>query len=408
MTRIQDQATETLQTRSCFSTQTDPYRAGVELGAALAATNPEVIFLFASIHYEGSTELVEALFDELGREDVVLIGTSGDGFYEKDCVADCGVSALGINSGGAITWRLDWEPGVGANPFESTLRCIQRLKKDCAGSTPALYYLATDYRTDTSEIISALRDEADAPVVGGSAADDYAFERCFVYANGNVLTDSVAILAVDGPLTFEIIVAHHFQPTGRVGTITQNDATAIHEVDGVPALDFIERQLGKPLYAVDEVVLTFKLTREPGDTKHLIRSLRFPDGPSGNSVELFGGIEDCKHAQVCMVPPEQIVGEIQQVAQALHTLPFTPAAALAVSCAGRKWVLGDSIAREVADLVKGAPSLTALAGFPSYGEFGPVRGGDGYSNTSYHNMTFILIVLGDSIPLAPGADPRLG
>ncbi len=404
MAQTQANTARSLRTKSCASTQSDPYRAGIELGTALADIAPEVIFLFVSIHYDGSPELVEALFDELGRDDVVLIGTSGDGFYEKDCVAESGVSALGINSGGAITWRLDWESRVGADPFEATRRCIRRLKEDCNG--PALYYLATDFRTDTSEIISALSEEANAPVVGGSAADDNAFDHCFVYVNRQVLTDHVAILAIDGPLSFDIIVAHHFQPTGRVGAITSSEATTIHEVDGVPALEFIERELGKPLYAEDEGVLTFKLTRDPDDPKHLIRSLRFREGPTGHSVQLFGGIEDCSHAQVCLAPPEQILGEIQDIAKQLKTLSFEPTAALVVSCAGRKWVLGDAIEREVSDLVQGTSSLTALAGFPSYGEFGPVKGTNGYSKTSYHNMTFILVVMGDTIPLtSPGGAP---
>jgi len=39
-----------MNTKSCFSVNMDPYSAGVEIGEQLADINPEVIFLFSSIH----------------------------------------------------------------------------------------------------------------------------------------------------------------------------------------------------------------------------------------------------------------------------------------------------------------------------------------------------------------------
>ena len=40
-----------MRTQSAQTHQSDPYRAGLELGEALAECAPEVVFLFSSIHY---------------------------------------------------------------------------------------------------------------------------------------------------------------------------------------------------------------------------------------------------------------------------------------------------------------------------------------------------------------------
>ncbi|MCD4654169.1 hypothetical protein K8T06_09550, partial [bacterium] len=66
-----------MKTRSCYSINLDPYRAGIEIGEKIVDIRPEVIFLFSSIHYNGSPELAEAIYDVLGSNKTILIGNTG-------------------------------------------------------------------------------------------------------------------------------------------------------------------------------------------------------------------------------------------------------------------------------------------------------------------------------------------
>ena len=50
---------------SAQTSQSDPYRAGLELGEALAECAPEVVFLFSSIHYGLDADLAEGVSDAL-------------------------------------------------------------------------------------------------------------------------------------------------------------------------------------------------------------------------------------------------------------------------------------------------------------------------------------------------------
>lgn len=381
---------------SCFSTNMDPYRAGIELADKLSAIQPEVIFLFPTIHYNGSPEIVEAIFDVLDPENTVLIGNTVDGFYEKNKVAGVGVSALGLNSDGVVKWHLHHQSGVGETPFNATTKCITQLNKACCHSSPSLYFLASDFRTDTDAIVEALRKTATAPVVGGLAADDYSFKECFVYVNREVLTDSIAILAVEGNLLFNIAVANTLQPMGKPGTITDCSKTQVKSIDSIPAMDFIERELGKPLEVVDQGNIIFRLIEKEIPGEHRITALLLPDDRMlDSSVKLFGRIDRGKSVQVCLAPPEKILQDVKDIGLSLKDLPFKPIAALLVSCAGRKKVLADNIGNEVKEILQSFPSLEALVGFPSFGEFGPLRTDTGYSQPLFHNMTFILLLIGE-------------
>ncbi len=384
-----------LRALSCHSTHLDPYRAGVEIGEGLATIAPELVFLFPTIHYEGSPELLEAIYEVLGNDELVLIGNTGEGFYERDKVAGAGVAALGLSAGGRIAWRLEHEPGVGHDPFGATQRCLNRLNARCRPEGPALYFLATDFRTDTSAVAAALGQYARAPVVGGSAADDYHMQRCFVFAGREVLTDSLAVLALDGELDFDLRVANDMWPVGRAGQVTDSEGTALHTIDDLPAAEFLERELGKPMGLVDEGVVTFRLTSDPSRPAHRIRSIWSDAEQSrAGSLRLFGGVAAGEQVQVCMAPPERILEDVRRVADSLAELSFTPSAAILVSCAGRKRVLGEDLALETQAILAACPSLQALAGYPSFGEFAPLRVDGGLSAPLFHNMTLVLLLLG--------------
>ena len=51
---------------------------------------------------------------------------------------------------------------------------------------------------------------------------------------------------------------------------------------------------------------------------------------------------------------------------------------------------------ETGAYAKASESLVALAGFPSFGEFGPEKSSSGYSHPMFHNMTTILVLLGST------------
>jgi len=369
----------------------DPYRAGVEIGEQLADINPEVIFLFSTIHYQGSPELLEAIYEELGSDKVVLIGNTGTGFFEQHKVGNVGVTALAINSDKAIKWHLSLEGNAQKDPEGATKRCLSNLQQACSDD-PALYFIASDFRADATKVISAIQETTSIPVVGGFAGDDFERKQCFVYANRQVTTDHIVMLAAEGPLAYDIRFANQQHPLGEMGIVTACDDKLIKSIDNIPAMEFVEKQLGKPFADIDMGIVTLDLTDKDG--KRTVRCIRVPDIEHSGSAELFGSIEEDSEVHICLSPPEMIISDTRHVASDLNKLPFEPEAAIIISCAGRKSVLKDELEFEPQAILKGCPTLKALVGYPSFGEIGPLKSNGGYGDTLFHNMTSIILTIG--------------
>ncbi len=380
-----------MNTKSCFSVNMDPYRAGVEIGEQLADINPEVIFLFSSIHYKGSPELLEAIYDELGSNDLVLIGNTSDGFFEQHKVGNIGVAALAINTDNTIKWHLTLEPGAEKDPEGATKRCLENLRQACS-TDPALYFIATNFKTNATQITTAIQETTSVPVVGGFAADDFQKKGCFIYANRQVTTDHIVMLAAEGPLAYDICCANQQHPLGETGIVTECDDKLVRTIDNIPAMAFVEKQLGKPFSSVDKGMVTLELTSKNGE--NTVRCIRVPDLDDSGSAELFGSIEEGSTVRICLTPPEMIISDIKNIAGSLSKLPFKPKAALIISCAGRKSVLKDGLKFEPQEILKGCPELKSLVGYPSFGEFGPLKSVDGYEKTIFHNMTSVILTIG--------------
>jgi len=363
----------------------------VEIGKQFAGFEPEVIFLFSSIDYKGSPELLEAIYDELKSDDIVLIGNTGDGFFEEHKVANIGVSALGINSDKAIKWHLTSEGGVGNDPYGATKRCFETLQKSCS-SEPALYFIASDFRTDASKIVSSIQEMTSTPVVGGYAGDHFQKKKCFVYANRQVVSDHIAMLAIEGPLAYDIRFANQQHRLGEEGIVTKCNGQMVQTIDNMPAMAFVEKQLGKPFADIDKGMVTLELLNRNG--QRTIRCIRIPDLDFNGSAELFGSIDEGSTVHICITPPEMIISDVRNIAGDLNKLSFEPKAALIISCAGRKSVLKDGLKFEPQEILKGCPTLTGLVGYPSFGEFGPLIGPEGYEKTIFHNMTSIVLTIG--------------
>ena len=381
---------------SAHTLLSDPYRAGVELGEALLPLAPEVVFLISTVHYGDSSELLEGLYDTLQNDELVVIGNSGDGYYESGRISDIGAAALGLNSGGAITWRAVLVENVSADPAGATRRALAQLDQALGGRKPALLFLASHFSADASQIEAVIQSDVNVPMVGGFAADDNRMQTCFVHANRRSVRDGLVLLGASGPLTFAIRVGNQLQAVGRPGTVQAAQGTNVQRIDGLSAMDFIERETGKPVLQTDRGIVSLSIL-DP-DHPH-IRRLRsiVPDFSTDKGhLGLYGGIETGKTVQVCLAQPEDLVNEVHAIAQAATQLDFAPKAAVIVSCGGRKQLLGERIRHETAALSEAFGHRLPLVGFPSFGEIGPLPQADGYSRNLFHNMTYVLLLLGDA------------
>lgn len=377
---------------SAFTNLSDPYRAGVALGETLARVRPEVVFLFCSINYGSSADLVEGLNDALDNPELIVIGNSGDGIYQTHVCADIGATALGINSEGSARWYLVSEPGIKAAPAQATQRAWQRLANQ---GLIDLVFLVSDFHTDASQIEQVLSEQIPVPVVGGLAADDNRMQDSFVFANRELLRDSLVMLGCHGNFVFDIAIGNALQTVGQAGRISASQGTCIAEIDGMPAMAFIERETGKPVLQSDRGIVSLTILNPDAPAERRLRSIVPDFSDDAGQLGLYGGIENGKLVQVCLASPEQLINEVQALADRACSASFTPKAAIVISCGGRKQMLGPRIEHEISALSSRFGDRLPLVGFPSFGEIAPHKNQQGYTRNLFHNMTYVLLLLGE-------------
>jgi small ligand-binding sensory domain FIST len=155
---------------------------------------------------------------------------------------------------------------------------------------------------------------------------------------------------------------------------------------------FIEKETGKPILRSDATSLMIINEHEHGIKR--LRSINRDISPTDNSLQLYGGIAVGQKVQVCLAQPELIIEETYKLAAlAAAENTISPVAAIIVSCAGRKKMLGTRLHHEITAVSQHFGKMP-LVGFPSLGEVGPLRTVDGYSGNLFHNMTYVLLLIG--------------
>lgn len=381
-----------MRAHSAQTHQTDPYRAGLELGEALAACAPEIVFLFSSIHYGQDADLAEGISDALDNPLLLIVGNSGDGIYESGGMLDFGATALGINSEGHARWYLASADNVKADPAAATRAAWQQLQQHGPMNWALL---VSDFHADASQIEKVLADEVPIPVVGGLAADDNRMHDCFLYANRQILRDSLVMLGCQGDIAFEIDIGNTLPAVGNPGKINDAAGAEVRQIDGLSAMDFIERETGKPVLQSDRGIVSLTVINPDAPSERKLRSIVPDFSTDAGHLGLYGGIESGKMVQVCLATPAQLLQEVDEIARRSAQTSFQPKAALIVSCGGRKQMLGPQTGNEISRLTGAFSERLPLAGFPSFGEIAPLKGPAGYTRNLFHNMTYVLLLLGE-------------
>lgn len=381
---------------SASTTIFDPYRAGLALGEALAPLRPEVVLLFSSTHYS-TPELLEGLHDALDVDGVIVVGSSGNGVLMPDGVGDHAAAALALNSDGAVRWALEQVTGLDDGLEDKFAQLMARLVVD--GRAPSLGILASDFRVDAGRIESLLARHTRFPVVGGLATDSRQRAACYLYVGRAVVSDALVVLAAFGEIDFSIALANSPQTLGRAGIVEAAQGTELLRIDGIDATDFIERETGKPILHTDRGVLSLLVSDPQVEDEKRLRAIARDVAARPGALALFGAIAVGSRVQICRNRPDDLIDEVRAMAgaEAERTGARSIAAALVISCSGRKALLGPRIAEEASALTGAFARGLPLAGFFSAGEVAPLRRGgaaEAYTRNRFHNMSCVLLLIG--------------
>ena len=234
--------------------------------------------------------------------------------------------------------------------------------------------------------------EGVAIIGGGAAPSDLraVWEDSYQFWNDTVAQDAVPILLFSGPLNYSIGVDTGWKPVGPKGVITRASPSVIHEIDGLPAVEFYERYLGA---GVEPAIANPLAVFADGSEEFFLRAPTQYDRETG-SIAVFGGVPEHTRVQLTIAGADDIFeGTKAAVSKAVAAYQggSQPEAAFVVSCAVRKFLLGTKTEHEV-ELARGLLGEgVPLCGFYSAGEIAPIDGGDA---TRFLNETIVAVLMG--------------
>lgn len=226
-------------------------------------------------------------------------------------------------------------------------------------------------------------------VTGGLAGDGDRFGRTWVLVDGLPRTGHVVALGLSGPgLRVGWGSQGGWSVFGPERRVTAADGNVVREFDDQPALALYRRYLGDRAGELPAGALRFPLAvRRPGSSDlEVVRTVLAVDEHE-QTMTFAGDVPAGSRVRLMRASVDRLLDGAEGAAEdAVAAAPVAPALALAVSCVGRRLVLGVDVDRELEAARTALGGTTVLAGFYSYGELAPVEGGP----CRLHNQTMTM------------------
>jgi hypothetical protein len=174
--------------------------------------------------------------------------------------------------------------------------------------------------------------------------------------------------------------------------ITRSEGNVLFELDGRPALDLYKQYLGERADELPAAALLFPLSlRREDDAERVVRTILSIDEEQ-QSMTFAGDMPEGAFAQLMRANFDRLVDGAADASCDARTSLGQAAGqimSIAISCVGRRLVLGERAEEEVEATLEALPERTSQIGFYSYGELSPHASGP----CQLHNQTMTLTTI---------------
>jgi hypothetical protein len=250
--------------------------------------------------------------------------------------------------------------------------------------------LSDGLKVNGSELVRGFNDrfQGRVSVTGGLAGDGDRFQRTWVLREGRPTSGWVEAVGFYGDA---VRLAHGskggwdvFGPERR---ITRAKGNVLFELDGKPALELYKAYLGDRASGLPATALLFPLAlrESAGEDRQLVRTV-LAVNEQDQSMTFAGDIPEGSLVQLMRANFERLIEGAESAAHRMGELKERPTLVVAISCVGRRLVLGERTEEEVEATLHVLPKGTEQVGFYSYGEISPFAEG----SCDLHNQTMTL------------------
>lgn len=387
-----------------MSHQRNPVVAGREAAqkalAQAGLEKPDFVFMFASVGYNQQALLKSVRAATGGAP---LCGCSGEGVItaaEAD-ESNFSVAVMAISSdelrfsNGVVTGLKNDPVGAGC----SVARAVQ---PELNAETLGLFVFPDGLTINFDRFVDGLEDTLNLdrflPLWGGTAGENWRFERTYQYYNDEVVSDGVAWALLSGQAQVAWAVNHGCMAMGVEHKVTRSQANIIYEIDGKPALEVLKEYLGDDVLADwGRVVSVFSLgLKAPGymqdQDEYIIRAMAGGKDDETGSVTIPTEIPEGSSIWLTRRDQEKISQGVERIAQEIKAQlgPNPAKLVFQFDCAGRgKMIFREPQKLELLKMLRQNVDPEApWLGFYTYAEIGPVR-----VHNCLHNYTAVIAAI---------------
>ncbi|MEZ4407559.1 MAG: FIST N-terminal domain-containing protein [Polyangiales bacterium] len=285
--------------------------------------------------------------------------------------------------------RLRFAHADASDPSRSEAAGEEIARALAAPDLRAVLVLSDGLRVNGTALVRGLNAVLGDKVVvsGGLAGDGSRFERTWVLVDGAPVTQRVTAVGLYGDA---VRVGHGskggWDNFGPERTVTRSEGNVLYELDGKPALGLYKTYLGERASGLPSTGLLFPLAVRTADGRLIVRTILAVD-EAQQSLTFAGDIPEGARAQLMRANFDRLVdGAGAAALDAGASAAGGPCLSVAISCVGRRLVLGERIEEEVEATLDALPPNTTQVGFYSYGELSPHASGA----CELHNQTMTL------------------
>jgi len=364
-------------------------------------------------------EVRRALVEYLGDGDYMLLGFSTAGNITDDGFSQGTVAVLALELSNLIALGMAIGKGLSEDPHGVASRTLDRAARSVkVDVSAALAPVATGIVTGSVDVIRhslvdvlllvdglCCLDNPNASVdvlrgilnrlgpevgiVGGMTADEYEFERTYLFDRHGVYEDAIAIVTIYSSLKRGHAVDHGYAPDTDP-MVARTDGVTVTHLDDRPALDAYEDHVGR---ADQETLLKYPIGfHDPGPRPyHLIRTPIDAD-EEDRTLQLVAQLPDGTPVQI--MAPDNLEASIRNAAELAIKNAGEPrelALVTVFNCAARHLVVDTDEALDILRDLIGED--VPVFGFNCYGEYGLTPSG----KFIQHNQTVAVHVIGNEV-----------
>lgn len=364
-----------------------------QCAVALAGQIPQAGLLLAS-HDLDLEDFISAVFDTYA--DIELIGCTTVAPMSSASKYVEGSTTLTLFASDVLDFTTGLGTGVVADPRGAARAAIAEASGKTSKEPSLLFVTPTVERIDPT-VVSLEMGEVlgpGVPVIGGGAVPDYPVATPWLggieFSGRQIITDSLPVLLVSGPLNVSVGVAHGWTPVGREAVVTRADAETVYEIDGKPTVDFYQHYLG--IESLPAVANPLAILDDDTGRYYLRAALEYNE--EDGSANFLGSVPQGATVRLAMATTDEILsGTEVSIGEAIAAFPGErpPEGALVVSCAVRNLLLGAQSRKEIEQIRALVGDDLPVTGFYSFGEIAPL----GRDKTPlFHNETCVTVLIG--------------